>query len=159
MSPTSLPQLLHTNIPFRGLDQARRSAMSNPFDGELLSTIIKLAKAEAYEQLNDPYDREIGIYLQLDLRDRSKRGGRYLGEPPNAPGINNDNREGEYKLWDEENLDVFFKTDGNPTAARALLLAMKGYHNIGERFIVYMGFTGIIDQGKYLWIVTLMEVH
>lgn len=74
-----------------------------------------------------------------------------IGEPYDAPGLTLANREGEYKFWDKSNLELFYKVDGMPTAARALLFAMRGMHEIGERHDVWMAFVGRIDQGEDLW--------
>ena len=127
---------------------------------KLLFELIKLAKQEAKNQFEDLRNEtswnemvKSGVYQQLVIRpggpDYVVSGrGRYLGEPGTAEGIMWSNCEGEYKFWDKKELDTFMKVDGNPTAARALLLSMTGHHRISEEIDVWMAFSGIIDKGK-----------
>ncbi|KAJ4359954.1 uncharacterized protein N0V89_000513 [Didymosphaeria variabile] len=120
---------------------------------QLLNELIELARQEATEQFQDVWhlsanteEQEPGVHLQLDFRDHADRGGRYIGELRNATGLNRNNREGEYKFWDESNLKLFWRVDGMPTAARALLYTMRKKHEICETPDVWMGFVGSIDE-------------
>jgi hypothetical protein len=122
---------------------------------QLLAGLIKLAQKQATEQLQDlrhlpePANEEPKhAYLQLDLRDAAcaAGGGRFVDEPFNAPGLNRNTREGEYKFVDETNLKLFWRIDGNPTAKRALLFTMFNNHKICEKTDVWMAFVGCIDD-------------
>lgn len=129
--------------------------MLNETSKMLLYEIIGFAKDEAAKQLNDINDADAyehmaksGCYLQLQIRDHNEHGGRWIGQPSDASGVNWATCEGEYKFWDEAAQKVFMRIDGMPTAARALLFAMRGLHKFHKTRSVDMGFTGIIDQGK-----------
>ncbi|KAL1594286.1 hypothetical protein SLS60_010043 [Paraconiothyrium brasiliense] len=120
---------------------------------QLLVEMIRLAQQQATEQLQDVWhlsayteEKKPDVYLQLDIHDHANRGGRYVGEPHNATGVNRNNREGEYKFWDESNMKLFWKIDGMPTATRALLYTMRKIHEISETPDVWMGFVGSIDK-------------
>ena len=123
----------------------------------LISKLVDIASDECTEQqedLDDDIAREkmanLGVYLQLQTRYHNQLSARYIGEDDNSTDINWSNCEGEYKFWDKGEMAKFIKNDGMPTAARALLFTMTGNHEICESPPIWMGFTGIIDEGKQI---------